>query len=259
MKYESLSDQQKENLLRKEYEVGLKSFRDIADEHGTYANKVRRDAIKFKINIRDKSVAQKNALKTGRSQHPTQGKERSEETKNKIGTGVMTSWENLDDETLEKRKEKARQNWESLPEEVKENILHEANTAVRQASKTGSKLELFLFNTLLQDGYVVEFHKEQNLLNTKLQLDLFLPKLNIAIEVDGPSHFAPVWGEDTLKRNKGYDNKKTGLILGKGLSLIRVKQSKDFSKARATVIYRELLKSIELVQNSKNKHIEIGD
>jgi very-short-patch-repair endonuclease len=259
MKYESLSDQQKENLLRKEYEVGLKSFRDIADEHGTYANKVRRDAMKFKINIRDKSVAQKNALKTGRSQHPTQGKERSEETKNKIGTGVMTSWENLDDETLEKRKEKARQNWESLPEEVKENILHEANTAVRQASKTGSKLELFLFNTLLQDGYVVEFHKEQNLLNTKLQLDLFLPKLNIAIEVDGPSHFAPVWGEDTLKRNKGYDNKKTGLILGKGLSLIRVKQSKDFSKARATVIYRELLKSIELVQNSKNKHIEIGD
>ena len=259
MKYESLSDQQKENLLRKEYEVGLKSFRDIADEHGTYANKVRRDAIKFKINIRDKSVAQKNALKTGRSQHPTQGKERSEETKNKIGTGVMTSWENLDDETLEKRKEKARQNWENLPEEVKENILHEANTAVRQASKTGSKLELFLFNTLLQDGYVVEFHKEQNLLNTKLQLDLFLHKLNIAIEVDGPSHFAPVWGEDTLKRNKGYDNKKTGLILGKGLALIRVKQSKDFSKARATVIYRELLKSIELIQNSKNKNIEIGD
>jgi len=259
MKYESLSDQQKENLLRKEYEVGLKSFRDIADEHGTYANKVRRDAIKFKINIRDKSVAQKNALKTGRSQHPTQGKERSEETKNKIGTGVMTSWENLDDETLEKRKEKARQNWENLPEEVKENILHEANTAVRQASKTGSKLELFLFNRLLQDGYVVEFHKEQNLLNTKLQLDLFLPKLNIAIEVDGPSHFAPVWGEDTLKRNKGYDNKKTGLILGKGLSLIRVKQSKDFSKARATIIYRELLKSIELIQNSKNKNIEIGD
>jgi very-short-patch-repair endonuclease len=259
MKYESLSDQQKENLLRKEYEVGLKSFRDIADEHGTYANKVRRDAIKFKINIRDKSVAQKNALKTGRSQHPTKGKERSEETKNKIGTGVMTSWENLDDETLEKRKEKARQNWENLPEEVKENILHEANTAVRQASKTGSKLELFLFNRLLQDGYVVEFHKEQNLLNTKLQLDLFLPKLNIAIEVDGPSHFAPVWGEDTLKRNKGYDNKKTGLILGKGLSLIRVKQSKDFSKARATIIYRELLKSIELIQNSKNKNIEIGD
>lgn len=259
MKYESLSDQKKENLLRKEYEVGLKSFRDIADEYGTYANKVRRDAIKFKIKIRDKSVAQKNALKTGRSQHPTQGKERSEETKNKIGTGVMTSWENLDDETLEKRKEKARQNWENLPEEVKENILHEANAAVRQASKTGSKLELFLFNTLLQDGYVVEFHKEQNLLNTKLQLDLFLPKLNIAIEVDGPSHFAPVWGEDTLKRNKGYDNKKTGLILGKGLALIRVKQSKDFSKARATVIYSELLKCIELIQNSKNKHIEIGD
>lgn len=259
MNYKSLSDKQKKILLHKEYEIGLKSFRDIASEYGTYANKVRRDAIRFKINIRDKSVAQKNALQNGKSQHPTQGKERSEETKNKIGAGVMTSWEKLDDETLEKRKEKARQNWENLPEEVKENILHEANTAVRQASKTGSKLELFLFNALLHDGFAVEFHKEQNLLNTKLQLDLFLPKINIAIEVDGPSHFAPVWGEDTLKRNKRYDNKKTGLILGKGLALIRIRQSKDFSKARATVIYRELLKSIELIQNSNNKNIEIGD
>ena len=44
-----------------------------------------------------------------------------------------------------------------------------------------------------------------------------------------------------------------------GRALIRVKQSKDFSKARATVIYRELLKSIELIQNSSTKNIEIGD
>jgi len=171
----------------------------------------------------------------------------------------MNSWETMDDATLQKRKDKAKENWNNLSDDIKENMLHEANKAVRQASKNGSKLETFLLNRLLADGYRVEFHKEQSLLNTKLQIDLFLPTLNIAIEVDGPSHFEPVWGADTLKRNQNYDNKKTGLILGKGLSLIRIKQSKDFSKARATVIYNELLKSIQQIQNSNNKHIEIGD
>jgi very-short-patch-repair endonuclease len=259
MKYESLSDAQKESLLRKEYELKKKSFRDIASLYNTYSNKIRRDAIKFKIKIRDKSSAQKNALKTGRSSHPTEGTERSQSTKDKIGHGVMTSWENLDSKTLAQRKEKAKKNWENLSDDVKENILHEANDAVRRASKTGSKLELFILNNLLNDGYNVEFHKEQTLLNTKLQLDLFLPKLSIVIEIDGPSHFQPVWGEETLKRNKGYDQKKTGLILGKGLSLIRIKQTRDFSKARSSLIYQKLLYCITQIQTSNIKHIEIGD
>jgi hypothetical protein len=262
MKYDSLSDKQKQTLLHKEYEVGKKSFADIADLYGTYSNKLRRDAIKFKINIRSKSLAQKNALKTGRSQHPTMGKERSEETKQKIGTGVMESWENLDPKILKQRKEKARKNWENLPDHIKENILHEANNAVRQASKTGTKLELFLLNKLLNDGYAVEFHKEQTLLNTKLQIDLFLPKISVAIEIDGPSHFEPVWGDDALKRNKKYDDKKTGLIIGKGLYLIRIKQTKDFSQSRAVLIFDELIKTLDLIENkqlSNTKVIIIGE
>jgi very-short-patch-repair endonuclease len=240
MNYLKLSDKQKKDLLVKEYEVNNKSFKDIADQVGTYANKIRRDAIKYGIKIKDKSEAQKNALKTGKATHPTKGTSRTEEVKNKIGLSVMNVWENMDAKTLKQRKEKARQNWENLSDDIKENILREANTAVREASKTGSKLEKFLLQQLIKDGYRVDFHKEQSLLNTKLQIDLFLPTLNIAIEVDGPSHFEPVWGQDNLKRNKGYDNKKSGLILGKGLVLIRIKQTKDFSKARAQTIYSEL-------------------
>lgn len=263
MKYEHLSDTQKKALLKKEYELNKHSFGDIAAQYHTYANKVRRDAIKFKIKIRNKSQAQKNALNSGRTSHPTEGKKRSTEVKSKIGMGVLQSWENLDDKTIKQRKEKARQNWENLSDDVKADILKQANSAVREASKKGSKLELFLLAKLLEDGYRVDFHKEQTLLNTKLQIDLFLPTLNIAIEVDGPSHFAPVWGDDTLKRNKGYDNKKTGLILGKGLVLIRVKQLKDFSKSRAQLIYNNLKNEIDAIQNkfphSENRNITIGD
>jgi very-short-patch-repair endonuclease len=263
MNYNKLSDQQKKDLLVKEYEKNQKSFQDIATQHDTYANKIRRDAIKYKIKIRDKSEAQKNALKTGKASHPTEGKQRSESVKNKIGLSVMNAWDNLDAQTLQQRKEKARQNWENLSDDTKEDILREANAAVRQASKDGSKLEKYLFNELLKDGYRVDFHKEQSLVNTKLQIDLFLPTLNIAIEVDGPSHFKPVWGQDNLKRNKGYDNKKTGLILGKGLVLIRIKQTKDFSKARANQIYILLKKHIQDISkkfpDQNNRNLTIGD
>ena len=156
----------------------------------------------------------------------------------------------------------AKINWENKSEDEKEFILKQANAAVRESSKTGSKLEKFLFKELLSDGLVVEFHKEQSILNTKLQIDLFVPTLNLAIEVDGPSHFEPVWGDDALSRNKKYDNKKTGLMIGKGLFLIRIKQEKEFSKARAILVLNKLRSSIEQIKSgivNQDKVIYIGD
>lgn len=142
-------------------------------------------------------------------------------------------------------------------------MLVKANKAVRLASKNGSKLEKFLLNALLDEGFEVEFHKEQALANTKLQIDLFLPTINTSIEVDGPSHFKPVWGQDVLNRNINYDNKKTGLMIGKGMVVIRVKQTKDFSQSRAAIIW-DKLKDILLGIEKKfptpdNRIINIGD
>lgn len=262
MNYTKLSDHQKKDYLIREYEQNGKSFSDIAKDSGTYANKVRRDAIKFQIKIRDKSEAQKNALSSGKVSHPTKGKQRSNDTKEKIGKSVLKSWENMDDKELLERRKKAQENWNKKSDDEKQNILREANLAVRESSKTGSKLEKYLHKNLLSNGYAVEFHKEQSILNTKLQIDIFLPALSLAIEIDGPSHFAPVWGADVLARNKKYDNKKSGLILGKGWYLIRVQQTKDFSNARASIILEELLTNIENIKSKKtdqNRIIIIGD
>lgn len=256
--YDNLSDYDKKNILEDLYLNQKLSFANIAKQYNTYANKLRRDAVKFNIKIRDKSEAQKNAIQTGSHKHPTKGQQRPQTIKEKIGKSVMKSWENLTEAELEDRKIKSRDRWESLDEDTKNNILKMANDAVRVASKTGSKLEKYLMNKLLKDGYKVDFHKEQVLLNTKLQIDLFLPLHNIAIEVDGPSHFEPVWGDDSLKRNKKYDAKKEGLILGRGWKLIRIKQKKDFSKTRADVIYQELIVTIKELNNTglTTKYIE---
>ena len=261
--YNDLSDQEKENLIKELYLGQNYSFHDIADKYGTYANKIRRDAKKFKVAIRNKSEAQKNALKTGNHKHPTKGTTRDSSTKEKIGMSVMNFWDNISDNELEKRKQIAKNNWDNMSEDQKNHIKKQANLAVRGASKLGSKLEKFLLDKLLADGHKVDFHKEQSLLNTKLQIDLFLPQDNIAIEVDGPSHFLPVWGDDVLDKNIKYDNKKTGLILGKGLVLIRIKQLKEFSKSRGNVLYQQLAEHINHIKikypDKDSRYIEIGE
>lgn len=250
MNYESLTDDEKKHLIIKMYEQENKSFGDIAEELNTYPNKIRRDAKKYSIAIRNKSQAQKNALQTGKHKHPTQGQQRSTITKNKIGKSVLESWENMTDTEIEERKLKARNNWNNLSEDQKKLMQQKANIAVRETSKVGSKLEKFILDRLIYDGYKINFHQEQVLANTKLQIDLFIPTMNVAIEIDGPSHFLPVWGEDVLQRNISYDQKKEGLILGKGLVLIRIKQQKDFSKTRAELIYDKLQNILRDIQTN---------
>lgn len=257
--YNNLSDIEKYNILNQYYVKENKSFQDIAKMFNTYPNKVRRDAIKHNIKIRNKSEAQKNALKTGKHKHPTKGTIRSENTKGKIGSSVMNSWENLSKSELKRRKEIAKSNWEKLSEDEKQQRLQKANEAVRATSKLGSKLERFLLENLIANNIKVEPHKEQILSNTKLHIDLFLPKHNIAIEVDGPSHFSPVWGEEALKRNQNYDHNKTGLLTGKGINLIRIKQKRDFSKSRAKVIFGRLMEAIADIRNQGINYIQIGD
>lgn len=257
--YSHLSDNEKFSILEKHYVKETKSFQDIAEMFDTYPNRIRRDAIKFNIPIRNKSDAQKNALNSGKHKHPTKGTKRDEATKDKIGLSVMNSWENMSKSELKRRSELAKQNWEKLPDHIKQNRLHEANLAVRESSRSGSKLEKYLLKALMENGHKVEFHKEQVLSNTKLQIDLYVVDLNIAIEVDGPSHFEPVWGEEVLKRNQKYDNTKTGLIIGKNMKLIRIKQEKDFSKSRASVIFERLMRAMDDVKNKGQNYIEIGD
>lgn len=256
MLYKNMTtDQQKEYILE-QYIINNKSFHDIAKEVGLYANKIRRDAIKYGIQIRNKREAQINALKTGKHSHPTKGKKRKEDTKLKIGMSVMKNWQNIDETSLQQRKAKAKENWSKLSDDRKNSMLDKANKAVRDASKTGSKLEKFLLTNLMKEGHKVDFHKEHILANTRLQIDIFIPTMNIAIEVDGPSHFDDIWGKDALTRNKKYDQKKEGLIIGKGISLIRIKQIGDFSKSRATRLLEKLREVIKSYQSPQSITIE---
>lgn len=258
--YDSLNENQKKSLIEKDYINNHLSFADMAQKYNTYSNKILRDAKKFNIKIRSKTEAQKNALKTGKHKHPTKGKARSNDEKTKIGMSLVKTWDNMDEKTKEKRKQKARDQWNNMSDDEKAFMISQANKAVRSASKEGSKLEKHILHYLINKGIKVDFHKEQILSNTKLQIDLFLPKHNIAIEVDGPSHFEPIWGDDVLTKNKKYDTKKTGLIIGKGIKLIRIKQLKDYSISRANLICEDLSICFEeMIANKDINYKELGD
>ena len=250
-------------FLFQEYVKNKRSFHSIAKELGTYPNKIRRAAISMGIKPRDKAKAQKNALASGRHKHPTKGKGHAETTKEKISHTTYKYWEDMDDKERDKRSDIGKQHWDSLSEEKKRDIHRLSGDAIRKASKEGSKLEKHLFASLTERGFVVSFHKEHMLLNERLHIDLFLPEMATAIEVDGPSHFEPVWGDEALSRNQKSDQKKTGLLLSNGFVLIRIKQKKALSEKYKREIVASLVKELDRIKKKypsrENRHIEIGD
>ena len=219
-----------ENEIVDMYRNENKSTYEIAKKFDTYPNKIRRILIKNGCEMKDKSAAQKNALKKGVAAHPTKGKKRSEKTKLKISESQAKVWDNLSDEERLQRSLIGKESWNKKTLEEKSAFLQKAGDAIRYAAKTGSKMEKFLLHELISEGFRVEFHKTHWLQNSELEIDLYLPDLKTVIEVDGPSHFAPVWGHENLARNQLSDMQKDGLVLRQGMIMVRVKQVKRLSQ-----------------------------
>lgn len=204
-----------------------KSTYEIAELYKTYANKIRRILIKNGVELKDKSEAQKNAIANGTSKIPTAGKQRTLEDKLKISNSLKKSWDNLSDAEYEKRVKTAKTRWNKMTKLEKQKMQESAIKAIQVAGKEGSKLEKFLYKELTRAGFKVEFHKMNLIANANLEIDMYIPEARAIIEIDGPSHFLPIWGEEKLQKQIKADEHKSGLILSKGLAIIRIKNLSD--------------------------------
>ncbi len=238
-----------EKDIIKYYEVDGKSTYEIAERLGTYPNKIRRILIKNNVSIKNRSEAQKNALQGGRAKHPTVGTKRTKDERVRISSSVSQYWSNMSKSEYNARVEGAKERWHSMPEEERDRISSLAIQAIQKAGKEGSKLEKFLLKELSLEGFSVDFHRKGLIPNENLEIDMYLPELKTIIEVDGPSHFLPIWGEEKLQKQIRADAHKTGLVLGKGFVVIRVKSVSDFvslsSKESLKGRIVETLRSIE--------------
>jgi len=239
---------QNKKWLFEQYITKDRSCEDIANELGTYRHKVRRALIKMGISLKGQSAAQHSALKSGRRQHPTEGKHRSDDVRVKISESVAQNWSELSDAKLSSRSEKARQQWEAMSEAERAKFNKAGTEAILRAAKEGSKLEKFLRTDLTKAGYVIEYHKG-DFPDGKLQIDLFVPGLSTAIEIDGPSHFLPIWGPEQLQKTIQADEKKTGLLLHMGLVIIRIKyMRKTLSQKIKRDVLRMVLEQLDKIE-----------
>jgi len=260
--YFKLTNGQRKFILGVLYNTLQFSYPQIAELLGTYPNKVRRDAGKLGIISRTKRTAQQIALKHGRHTHPTKGKKRPENVKVQISERMNEVWAEMSEAEKQRRSNLAKQQWDKMTEEDKQKLRQAAGDAVRQAAKDGSKLEKFLLKGLLQAGFRVDFHREHFVQNERLQVDLFMPQNNIAIEVDGPSHSLPIWGQESLEKTRKTDAHKTSLLLSKGLVLIRIQQIKPPSQKYKRDILQQLIETIKRVTkhfpSRKNRYITLS-
>lgn len=209
------------------YKNQSKSTYQISKELNTYPNKIRRILNKHGIKLKSRSEAQKNALENGITKIPTQGSCRTDEEKIQISKSMKKNWERMTDSEHKKRVKMAKERWQNMTDYQRQEMSSAATRAIQKAGKEGSKLEKFIRYQLAKYGFKIEPHKKNLIPNENLEIDMYLPDFKAIIEIDGPSHFLPIWGEDKLRKQIKADENKTGLILSKGFVIIRVKHLSD--------------------------------
>ena len=227
-----------------------KSTYEIAQDIGTYPNKIRRTLNTLGIDLRDRSSAQTVAIETGRHEHPTRGKKRTEAEKIAISNGMSHFWDNMEETERERRSKISKEQWASMSEEDKANLRRLAAEAVRKASKEGSKIEKFICEGLTGAGYDVIFHKKGLIPNENMEVDLFVPGIKTAIEIDGPAHFLPIWGEESLQKHIRADAQKAGMLINRGYVVLRVKNLiKNISQKRMRDILNQVIRELSKIEN----------
>lgn len=207
------------------YESG-KSLREVGEIVKKHPNSVMK-IVKAAGKLRDKSIAQKKALESGKTKHPTAGTTRSEETRKKISESVAESWQNTPEEKKKEHAERSKKTMAKMTPQQRAAMQEAAAKGLERARKEGSKLEHFVRDSLIDLGYVVDFHRIQLLQAEKLEIDIFLPKLGIAIEIDGPFHHRDDWGPERYEASLRQDKKKNDLLLSHGFSILRVKYDRN--------------------------------
>jgi very-short-patch-repair endonuclease len=248
----------KDKLIKLYTKEGKSSYQ-IAEELNTYSTRILRALDFLGIERRDYSQAQANSLKNGRTTHPTQGKKLEEEHKKKIGESKSRSWHNLPQSEKDKMSKLSKIAWDKKPESEKIEMRRMALEAVREASKQGSKTERHLNNGLTKAGYSVVFHKKNLVPGSKLEVDIFLPEVKTAIEIDGPGHFLPIWGEEKMQKQQAADIVKQGILIGHGYVVIRIRQiDKSISMTKMNSLLETILSELDKVKKkfpSKNKRL----
>lgn len=93
------------------------------------------------------------------------------------------------------------------------------NNSNKKSGYIRSKFEIYLEKTLseLYPNLTIETNNRKLV---GLELDLFIPELNLAIEVNGITHYKPIYGQEKFERIQKNDKIKKRLLTEKKIDLL---------------------------------------
>ena len=114
-----------------------------------------------------------------------------------------------------------------------------------------SKLEKYIREELTKEYLYLDIHYNQkDAINS--ELDIYIPSLKLAFELNGIFHYEPIYGADKLMQIKNNDNRKMQACLERNIELCIIDAStlSYFKKDKALKYYNIIKDVICLKQNA---------
>lgn len=107
-----------------------------------------------------------------------------------------------------------------------------------------SKLEIWLEQqlTTLYPNLDMIFNQKETI---DSELDIYIPSLKLAIELNGIFHYEPIYGTDKLAQIKNNDNRKFQACLERGIEFVIIDTShQKYFKESTSIKYLDIIKNI---------------
>ena len=245
-------------LICKLYTEDKKSIREIAEMFNTYPLRINRILKKSGVHLRDRSESGKLAIQNGRLNPPMLGKKRTSEEIANISKKVSEAWRRRDKEDRERAKDEARERWNAIPEETRKEYQTMAAKALRRAADEGSKMEKYIYEALTKAGVNVIMHMKGVVPGHDYEVDLFIPGVNLAVEIDGLQHISPIYGNRDLTKTQQFDQVKNGALIAKGIRVLRIKNYVNHnSMAVNNKVVNEILKVVKNIEAGQYKKTQM--
>ena len=102
---------------------------------------------------------------------------------------------------------------------------------------------------LIEEGFLVEQRTKTWTPGNQFHVDIALPQEKVIIEVDGPTHWSPIYGDVELLKVEQKDAKKDAVLIANGWKVLRVQ---DASGSTTRARFKRVLDALREVQYSKS-------
>lgn len=123
--------------------------------------------------------------------------------------------------------------------------------AHKSGGKSRSQIELFVEENLTKDFPHIKFvFNDKETIGS--ELDVYIPELKMAIEINGIIHYEPIYGQEKLTKVQNRDKQKMINCYNLGIELIVIPLGKKgLTKKQTQEVYQEIF---NIIKNNQNRN-----